>query len=425
MKKQKPVKQVLKKILYVVVIVAIFAILAIPAVYMNNIYGYFPILVFAAVLVLSQISLMVVNRKLSLDTGSGNVECDRGGLVTVELKMKNSSRLFCPKLVANIFVTDLFWHNDFTTKTYFTLPPKMESNMGFDVDMNHIGVYHVGMQDVELYDFLGFFKKKTRLDEEFDVFVKPKIRELEEIFDTQEMTSESEHNERTTSINGNDYIGVRDYERGDSMKQIHWKLSARSMGYLTKLYEQSRQKSFTVILDFATISSADSDELMDINDCLIETALSVMNAISKQHTSYAMLFVDRDNNVQRRSIKDINGQMLDLIRNFAVINPNPSYDFPDATEMMLEENQQANKSTNVIVCTSRVTDELITQMVQIKRQRRSPELFYIVPSRLNNRELDQQRARLLQLDESAISYHFVRTSENLKARSLVEGEDLS
>ncbi|SDB01762.1 DUF58 domain-containing protein [Eubacterium oxidoreducens] len=423
MKKIGKPSAILKKTGYVLLMVGIIVVLAVPAVYINTWYGYFPVIFFGLILLLSWLSLCRVNQKLKIHSGSENAECVRGGLISVNLTMENGSRIFCPKMVAELFVTDLFWNNDFSSKAFFTLPPKANTNMGFDVDMNHIGVYHVGMEELKLYDFLGFFRKKTSLNSEFDVFVKPRIYPLEELYDTEEMTMESDQNERATTINGNDYIGVREYERGDSMKQIHWKLSAHTLGYMTKLYEQSRQKSYTVILDFATIASYNREQLMDINDCLIETSLSIIDEIAKQHTSTALIFTNREKQIQRRGLRDVRAQMLDLIRNFAVITPDPSPDFPDALEMMIEENSQANRSTNVIICTSRVTDELIMQMVQIKRQRRSVELYEIVPAVINSRELAHKRARLSALEEVKIPYHFIRTSEYERAKNNLNEEE--
>ena len=84
--------------------------------------------------------------------------------------------------------------------------------------------------------------------------------------------------------NGTDYVGVREYELGDSTKQIHWKLSAHSINYMTKLSESSKQSDFAVVLDTAA-NEADREELMTIYDTLVETVFSVLEELSHREVT--------------------------------------------------------------------------------------------------------------------------------------------
>lgn len=263
---------------------------------------------------------------------------------------------------------------------------------------------------MEMWDFFGFFQIRMPLNKTFEVFVRPRIRPMEELRESEMVLAESSRDTRTVVSGGMDYVGVREYAMGDSMKQIHWKLSAKSMGYLTKLQESSREIDYSVILDFAADREEDKEIMMDLQDTLIETSLSLVDEISKHHTNYTLLYCDRHLGIRRMRPKGREDD-LELIKDFSLITPEPDISFPDACRILREESNVASRSTNVIVVTSRVTDELIQELMRIRRQRRVPELYYVIPAGLNSREVDTLRARLSQLDEAGVTHYFVRTTD--------------
>ena len=65
----------------------------------------------------------------------------------------------------------------------------------------------------------------------------------------------------------------------------------------------------------------------------------------------------------------------------------------------------------MIVVTARVTDELLQELMRIRRQRRVPELYYVIPAGLNSREVETLRAKLSQLDEAGVRHYFVYTTD--------------
>ena len=105
---------------------------------------------------------------------------------------------------------------------------------------------------------------------------------------------------------------------------------------------------------------------------------------------------------------------MELIRGFSVITPDPDSTYPDARQILQRESRNANRSSNTVVVTSRVTSELLHELQQVKRQRRSPELYYIVPAAWNSRQLEQAQASLRDLDGMNIPYHLVSTAANWK-----------
>lgn len=400
-----------KKILKGILGILIFLVVCLPAVYTNSPYGYVPPIFLALLVLISVVSMDYdVRRHIKIAADFVNGECERGKNVSIGLYIINQARILCPKAVANIFISDSFGGTSALTQTYFTMAPKERTNFGFDLDMPHIGVYHVGIQSLEVYDFFGFFKRQVVVRGEFEVYVKPKIYDIGELSDDEYVLEESSQDTRMTVMNGTDYVGVREYEMGDSMKQIHWKLSAHSLGYMTKLQESSREKDFSIILDFAAEKNSDREVLMDMQDSLIETALSLISAIANRHTSYSLIYCNKEQQITRVTPKGREDDIT-LIQDFSVITPEPSASYPDASQILQEEASQANRSTNVMICTSRVTEELIQELLKIKRQRRSPELYQIVPAGFNSKQVRSLLYDLQQLDEAGIPHYFIYTTQ--------------
>jgi uncharacterized protein (DUF58 family) len=411
------VKAVLKKVLRIVCILILwlltFAAAALPAVFTNSVYGFLPALLLAALLIISLGSLAWLKKHISVETDLSNIQCMRGGSVNIGLRLFNSSRVSFPRANALLRISDLFGGNDSVRRISFAMAGREKIDFGFDMDMPHIGMYSVGLEQVEIYDFFGVFRCRAPLSGYSTAFVTPRIRPMDELHLSDDVLAEADTDTRITVVGGTDYTGVREYAIGDPMKQIHWKLSAHSREYVTKIQESSRQQEFVVILDFAADACDDKEQLMDINDCLIETALSLLEDISRHDAGFALLYCDRNGSVVRTAVIGRDND-VDLIRSFSVITPQPDSEYPDACRILQQEGQMANRSTNAIVVTSHVTPELLPELQRVKRQKRSPELYLVVPASWNSRELEKAAAPLKQLENMEIPYYLVPTSENLK-----------
>lgn len=384
-----------------------------PAKYINTEFGYLAFFFLLFLLILSLCILFILKKKIVIDTQFGNsIQCIRGDPVDLNLKIKNQSIFFCSHAKADFFISDLFGNVDASMESDFTIAPKTDSKFDFDMDMKHIGVYQVGLKTLKIYDMFGLFRINVPIKGEFEVYVKPRIYSMDDLQVEEEVFLDSNKDTRNTVPNGIDYVGVREYTPGDSMKQIHWKLSAHSVNYMTKLSESSRQSDFAVVLDFSAYQ-ADREELMDLYDTLIETAFSLIEELSHREVTYSLIYSDRQQEM-RRSVPKGRERDMEYIRRFDVITPDTEPGYPDGAQLLSQEARMPNRSTNLILCTSRITTELIQQLISIKRQKRSPELYFIIPDRLTQRERENLMAPLRALDDTGVVWHCVSTSRNVQ-----------
>lgn len=398
-------KRIFKRILYVILVLLVIGLTILPAIYTNSIYGYLPILVLVVSSLVSYVILWLIRKGIVIDSSSSNREVLRGLDVPLNISITNQTWFICPRAEAKIFINNLFGNTDSEELVTFTLSSKNQASFAFDLDMNHIGIYEVGIHDMLIYDFFGLFKLRVPIEEVMEVCVMPRIREVNELEQSSRALVESSQETRMTVTNGMDYVGVREYELGDPMKQIHWKLSAHSLGYMTKLQESNRELEFSVILDFVSIEEKDHEILMDMNDALIETAFSILDHLSKSHTSYSLVYYSRDQITKKVSPRGRDNDK-EYIQDFVTIGSKSQVDYPDAYALLEQEATQG-QSSSIIICTSYVTQQLVDEMIQLNQQSKDIQLFYIVPIEYDNKKIRQLERMLYPLDEAGIAYYYI------------------
>jgi uncharacterized protein (DUF58 family) len=208
---------------------------------------------------------------------------------------------------------------------------------------------------------------------------------------------------------GFDYTGVREYAMGDSMKKIHWKLSAHSNDYMTKINEVGLKSDLAVILDMAA-DKYPAEQLLSINDGIVETAASLLLTAEKRDIDCVLLYPDKEKQV-RALFPKTQQDYAELIRRMVPITPNPKPGFLDAQEILTQEMEGANKRANLLVVTSRVTDGLLDTLTTIRGQQRNPLLFCVMPTNVTANERKEIQARFLGLDDAGIPYRVLTAAD--------------
>ncbi len=140
----------------------------------------------------------------------------------------------------------------------------------------HVGVSRPGVKAVTVTDLFGICSMRVEPKREGgELVVLPLPFEVgEQIYAGGDSGSESmaRASEDITSP-----ADVRSYQKGDAMKKIHWKLSARKQELLVRRYEAPVMPDALVLLDCAPPPhQVSSEELADMKDTLLETAASIM-----------------------------------------------------------------------------------------------------------------------------------------------------
>lgn len=137
-----------------------------------------------------------------------------------------------------------------TTRRLLFIPPGRSFYLNYAVTVTRRGCFQFGPIVLESGDVFGLFKR-TRVHPRRDfVTVLPEHHVIEDFQIGQrrrlgDLTAARSFFEDPTRIRG-----VREYRRGDAMKRIHWKASARAGQLRSKIYDPVTEAGATIVLDF-------------------------------------------------------------------------------------------------------------------------------------------------------------------------------
>lgn len=333
----------------------------------NTVIGYLPLVLVLLLLVLMPAYVLALSRGIELEEGTQVQTCQRGDVVDVAVEVRNSTWLLAPRIEVSLFISNLQGDIDAITNERFALLPHEARELTLSARFDHVGEYQVGIHALSVFDLLGIFCKKRRAFNQQEVLVMPRIVEIKQLSVSQEQVCDSNCFRQSVVSDGYDYVGIREYELGDSMKSVHWKASARFEQLLTRVRERQINPGICIVADRCT-QWPNGEELMCMYDAIIESTLSL--------ASYA-----RENGIECSvAMSDSLGQMtaFESVRQWDyadLLQAMPRLEPPCATlsivDMLHEVAGGLHSASNIIVCSSNLSDELVSSMIAARMQRKN------------------------------------------------------
>ncbi len=176
----------------------------------------------------------------------------------------------------------------------FTLPPHSHIEWKPRFTCAFCGESLVGMSRVEIQDVFGLLRinfNMLRLPyyRMRPVLVFPRVCELGSI------TSHAPDEKNFTggmslTRHGQSFAGVREYQSGDALKRLHWKLYARTQKLFTRVYEVSAESHCSILID-ARSQGLYGERFYYAADTLSEAAASIAYcALSSGYTVRVCVF---------------------------------------------------------------------------------------------------------------------------------------
>lgn len=127
----------------------------------------------------------------------------------------------------------------YMTNVYFR--GRCQGKVSFPIDYSQYGIHRVKMDRILLFDIMRLFHRRIVRNKEIAVIVVPKIYPIamEWNFDENLYDGESEHYSETKP--GDDpaqIFDIRDYQEGDRLSRIHWKISMKLNRVMVKEYSR-------------------------------------------------------------------------------------------------------------------------------------------------------------------------------------------
>jgi len=150
------------------------------------------------------------------------------------------------------------------------IPPRRRVSCAVRLTLPGRGLYtlrHVRI--LSRYPF-GFFEKMQRHEIGGKLLVYPRLfPALAVLAHCPHLTHDLEVDRKGA---GSSLFGVRDYQPGDPVRLIHWKLSAKGHGYKVKEFEQEESRSYRLMLDLHAPAPPSEGLLADFEKAVSITA---------------------------------------------------------------------------------------------------------------------------------------------------------
>ena len=136
------------------------------------------------------------------------------------------------------------------------------------------GFYRLGVSAVQVTDMTGLFKLRRKLMHKPSyILCLPLVTNMQHFPISANLTQAASR----FDIRDEDYTTIseiRQYRPTDSIKRVHWKLTAKRNEWLVKVFQSNALNRVSIILDSAPLPLPPREKYA-LEDCMVETAVSL------------------------------------------------------------------------------------------------------------------------------------------------------
>ena len=148
------------------------------------------------------------------------------------------------------------------------------------------GEYYVGAEKFLISDYLNFFHYEYKVDSMLKVMVMPRLINMHH----DNFILEDEDEKKSINKKGMDELDnfLSKYVKGDSLKQINFKVSAKTGILYKRPYKSIEKGGILVAVDLSAVTN--KDKKIAIEDAIIEESLSIINYCFMKNIKVTVLF---------------------------------------------------------------------------------------------------------------------------------------
>jgi uncharacterized protein (DUF58 family) len=239
--------------------------------------GKVPNMLFYTVLVLPIVSftyMLIGYFMLKYEQSLDNDLIFKGDKVTFTVNITNRSFFILPYISIS-FLNDKGGVIQKHKINNISLQPFSKREVSIDYIYKYRGDFKLGVSTIEVQDFLGIFKFTLKNKKPLYITVYPQIIDIDEFYLSSGYLSDN-----VSSIGGGQedistIEEINKYNYGDSLRKIHWKLTAKTNELMIREYEKVGSRSAILILDLQS-NNFEVEKNAAIEDKLLETTIAIL-----------------------------------------------------------------------------------------------------------------------------------------------------
>jgi uncharacterized protein (DUF58 family) len=260
-----------------------------------------------------------------------------------------------------------------------SLGPHERVRWRYEIDCPQRGFYFFGPTELHSGDGLGFFARRRRFRRSDRLIVYPKVRPLPELGFPHKNPFGEQRARRHIVQDPSRTVGVREYHPEDSLKQVHWKASARHQELQVKVYEPVITQQLLVFLNVSSFRQAWLGIIPEHQEQAISVAASIAYHATAQGFAVGLI---ANGGVPHsdQSIKVLPSWAPDqLMRVLEALAAVTSFATADIKDLLAAESPLLPLGATLVVVTTVVVEELVAQMLRLREAGRRLALVSMDP----------------------------------------------
>lgn len=332
---------------------------------MQNVFGRMPLCLLISTALVSLVYAFLVYRSFSFLESSTEKICTREKVFDYRFTLANDTALFIPHIRVDFFDGCKIIRKDLAAK------PHQSRTVEMEFQFRHIGVYDIGFLSAKVYGLVGILSLPYH-NYCHQMVVIPRIGDMERTFSLEKDEQPKQSLPSCLKSGSTDNLdGVRPYVPGDSQKRIHWKLTAHTGNYMSRMDENPESYAVDIFLDLSRPETDGEEEALCVLDRLVESALAASNCSLRQGGTVRLLF-HREGRMVEESVTDFG-----MLSRTAVKFAQCGYCAAVSAEELLGGDRGRRRSRNLIVCTPNLNYDLACYLAELKNSRQNPVLLYV------------------------------------------------
>lgn len=166
--------------------------------------------------------------------------------------------------------------------------------LAFTLQNRHCGVVELSVENIAVSDPFGLWEKHLQTDVAAQVTVLPDTFDLHlELAQSNMANNDSiEYAQNRTGNDMSEIFAIREYQEGDSIRSIHWKLSSKCDDLMVKLASLPMENSLLLLMETAL---GNEEEIQpDVFDALAEIYITISQTLVDNEIAHKAAWFDQE-----------------------------------------------------------------------------------------------------------------------------------
>ena len=332
----------------------------------NRVYFVLATIIFLS-WIFAFISVRMAEKTVQVSNALSGQKVNRGEVVSMEIAVSHKGLLPIAPIALHMRATS----NTPAGVIYLTHLGKRRQRVTHRFVADHVGAMFPGVESYVVSDIFGFFKKEHQPDlAGQELLVLPVPFEVEPLtFAAGDMGVETMKRAMEDPSSPSDF---RNYQQGDPLKRIHWKMSARKRELIVRQFEEPALPDALVMLDTSPPhlnEGVPKENAAFLQDALLETAASVVACQIRQDNQVRLPLVG-DRPMEYSSHMGLPVLLEELAR--CTFNETERFE-----RVLMMQMAELRKLGAVVVITTRLTSEVADLLIRMKRMGPNVRLYYV------------------------------------------------